>query len=593
MRARNHSLASALVPLSAVLVCGARVHAQVFVPAQPALPATPVDPAQLFDPATVRTLGASTFGPPADGGPAPAVTRCVAGEVTGDARLDALIAGAGDVWLAWAPGRYDALPRIAQTATDVALLPSDTGTRAATALTLDAQNGLVAHVHDATTESFTSLTLGSAAWRNASELGVAALDTLGWSDLYALGANRLSVLALTAIDTGTPVESTFALAEPALGIVALDWSGTANREFAISTASGIELRRLTGAGAAPLPIAGAGARLAVLARPAGGYERLAAVTRAGSVDVLHVAGFGLATFTLALGDQDVSRVAAADLDLDGRTDLVLTRRASGNPLYLLQHADGTFALDASSGVVDLGAPYAHAGTAPLALGDFDGDGDTDVLAYVLARHAFRLASNVVHVARHSTPAPQARELVETITDMALPAEFHLALAIGAPLQPLAGATHFELTVWRQRAPDAGPELVATQRVLVPRDPAPLDGLWRTQLAFADAEDAAQLHEIEVREIAVGPQGELVAGGPSAVECYSADLGRLESFAGVQSIDYAEALALVPWTVILPPGVLGATSRLDTGDVPLGDIPKFDDEDAEETDTQLPNPKGGG
>ena len=142
-------------------------------------------------------------------------------------------------------------------------------------------------------------------------------------------------------------------------------------------------------------------------------------------------------------------------------------------------------------------------------------------------------------------------------------------------------------------PGPVPRHVPAAVAVLQRDPAPLDGLWRTQLAFADAEDAAQLHEIEVREIAVGPQGELVAGGPSAVECYSADLGRLESFAGVQSIDYAEALALVPWTVILPPGVLGATSRLDTGDVPLGDIPKFDDEDAEETDTQLPNPKGGG
>lgn len=574
MRARSSRLASALVPVCVAFVCVSLAHAQ------------------LFDPSVVRTLGVREFGPPAGGGPPPLVTRCVAGEVTGDARLDALIVAGNTVRLAWAPGRYSALPRIASTAVDAAILPGATGVRADLPLSLDAANGLVAHLHDAQTESFAPLPLGSTAWQNATSLGIAALDTSGWADVYALGAGRLSVLTLLAIDTGAPVEFSFGLTQPATGIVALDWNGTAQRELAIATANTIELRRLSGFGAAPLPIAGAGERLAVLARASGGYERLAAVTRSGSVDVLHVASFGRATFTLALGDQQISAIAAADLDLDGASDLVLTRATSGNPLYLLQHADGTFALDASSGVIDIGVPAAGAEHAPLALGDFDGDGDADVLVYAPALHGFRLASNLTRSARQATPEVHAVELVETLTEMSAPPEFHLELSIAAPLVPLAGATHFELTFWRQRAPDSGPELDAVARVLVPLDPTPLGGVWHAQFPFDDADEIALLHEIEGREVALGAQGELLAGGPSGVACYSADLTRLESFAQAQALDYALTLALVPWNIVLPPGVLGATSRLDTGIVPLGDVPKFEDDDPL-SDTKLPDPKGGG
>lgn len=599
MRARSSRLASALVAASVTLVRGTHAHAQ------------------LFDPSGVRALGEREFGPPEGGGPPPSVTRCSAGEVTGDARLDALIVAGNTVRLAWAPGRYSALPRISDTAVDAAILPAATGVRADLPLTLDAVNGLVAHLHDATTESFTPYPLGGAAWHGASALGVAALDTYGWSDVYALGAGGLSVLTLFALETGTPLEFSFALTQPATGIVALDWSGTANREFAIANADRIELRRYSGVGAFPLPIAGAGARLAVLARPSsGGFERLAAVTRSGAVDTLHIAGFGRATFTLALGDEQISAIAAADLDLDGATDLVLTRATSGNPLYLLQHADGTFALDAGSGVIDVGVPAAGAGPAPLALGDFDSDGDVDVLTFAPAAHGFRLASNLTRSARQATPDAQAEELVETITQMGSPATFHLSISIAAPVVPLAGATHYELTIWRQRDPDSGPELDAVGRVLVPLavapggalpiEPLPVGGppagptpigavpvgnLWHAQFPFDDAEQAALLHEIEVREVTLGAQGELVAGGPSGVACYSADLARLAEFSDVQAIDYASALAIVPWHVIFPPGVFGDTSRLNTGIVPMGDVPKFDDDEA--TDTQLPNPKGGG
>ena len=577
MRARRSRLASALV----------------LAPA--ALAASPLAHAQLFEPELVRALGVREFGPPTPGAPTPAVTRCVAGEVTADARVDAMIAVAGSARLAWAPGRYNAFPQLAASASDVAMLPPATPGHAGTPLTLDAVDGLVAHVHDSTTESFANVALGSVAWRTASQLHVAALDTAGSADVYALGANGLSVLLLVALDTGAPVEGSFALTQPATGIVALDWSATANRELAIATANTIEVRRLSGTGGLPLPIAGAGARLAVLERPpSGGYERLAAVTRSGGVDVLHVAGFGLQVATLALGDQQVSHIASADLDLDGRTDLVLTRAVTGNPLFLLQHADGSFALDAeSSGTIDVGVPDGGAAEAPLALGDFDGDGDADVLAYAPALHGFVLAGNRTHMARHATPPLHALELVETIPDVGVEPEFELALGVALPLTPLAGATHFEITVWRQGTPDGGPALVAVDRLLVPNDPLPLDGDWRTSLPFENADDVRLLYEIEAREVALGLQGELLAGGPSAVACYSADLVRLEEFAIFQAIDFAVALAVVPWIVVLPPGQIGATSRLDTGIVPLGDVPKFEDDDDPPSDSALPDPKGGG
>ncbi len=540
----------------------------------------PISEAAAQDFTPRRLLGSALLDPGTT--PPPLVLRCVAGEFTQDARPDAAILVGGVVHLVWAPGGYEALPAIATGASGLAAVRG-IGSLGGDGLVSLGAAGLRKHVFQPSAGTFAETTVGSGAWIGASRLGSADLDTAGADDVFALTTGGTGVVMLTGLAGASPQETSFTLPAPANDLRAVDWVGTPAREIAVLTGTTVTIHRLGGLTVAGFGLAGPVSAWTVLRRTATGSERLAFVVRSGGQDVLQVAAHGTALASYPLGAQGVVTLAARDIDLDGDDDLIATRSSSGHALLLYRQADGSFFLGTGgSGEIDLGAGPAAGdpGTAGIAFADFDGDGDHDLLAPVPALDALSLVENRLLDAALARPGLSARAFVENLDSGAV----HVELELQAPAVTLAGATHVELTAWRQTQAANGPQRVAFARVLVPGGSWPLT----TNLDFDNLAGAELLHEIEARQVVADAAGDVITAAPSSFACFSVSLPLLEAFAVNLGLPYASIVVFVPYfTLPMVPG--GGDSRLDTGIVPLGDVPKFEDD----PEDKVPDPKPDG
>ncbi|MEM7307974.1 MAG: FG-GAP-like repeat-containing protein [Planctomycetota bacterium] len=305
--------------------------------------------------------------------------RSASGDWDGDGRLDAVHAAAdGTVVVSWAPALFDygrAL-LVPGGAHDAANLPRSAG---ADRLVLAGSAGVWLAEHGST--GFTTIELESAPCSRVVVLADAAGNA---SHIFALATNGATLYGFDVVGSTIYPEPPIALSfGPAHALAAVDWNGDGSDDLALAHGAGIEIWRDGTAQLDSFGLIAPAIDLAAAGRLVSSTESLLLLMEftffgydewQWLVDV-SVEG-QLSLVSMGLEGYDV--LCTVDLDRDESDDVVLAD-VDGGSLAV--------AFGQKTGVAFPAAPTHVAlppGTAPAAghvTGDFDNDGDGDVLAF--------------------------------------------------------------------------------------------------------------------------------------------------------------------------------------------------------------------
>ena len=383
----------------------------------------------------------------------------VAADVDGSGRDDALMQIGTQLVMLVDPGVYDAGVLYGE-CTGLAVLPRAPGANADELLV--AKSGGLYHVRwNQNTLAFEDTFL-SGAWISARCLTVGA-NALG--EPFVVGLRGSSVLwredplgdavdfTLAFGGTGTPVE-----------LVPLNWDGAPGDELAMTTTAGLRIYDMAAAPNLGLPLrawASWGNQDRLTRVRADGFDRVAFSMEYsnGQTFLSCLDGFGGHDMLLSFAGR-ILGLSAGDLDGDGLEDLAVAQEATRELVYLHHQAGGGttgVSFDFSPGeyeFLDLtddgsGAATNAGSVAYPALGDFDGDGDPDLL-YPLhhrQRVGVQRTDSSLGGIDHTPLIPVAETIPAPILNRGAPIPL-LSLPFGEPLQANGATEALFWTAWR-------------------------------------------------------------------------------------------------------------------------------------------------
>lgn len=314
--------------------------------------------------------------------------KVVSGEFTGDLKRDAVVMDGLQPKLQVAPETFDTAISVGGLANDIAVYPGWMG--GPERILAVGGLGLQRFERDSANETWTVETIAGAqtAWANALLVASGDLNGAGGQDIVCVASNGRDVLIRwgSAYDSFPTYSSFQANGTGIYGLYLLNWRNTGSTpadEIALLTSWGVEIYWADGTYIEGIAWSSEITAATVIQDQVVTRERLAMVSKISGVDYLYVYGDVKSEGPSSLGAAGVVSAASGDADGDGDTEVFLGVSTERKFWMLESLSPATVTFDAGSPDK---FPYGPAGRDPsinhagLTTGDFDSDGDLDVLA---------------------------------------------------------------------------------------------------------------------------------------------------------------------------------------------------------------------
>lgn len=460
-----------------------------------------------------------------------AVERQFAANLTGHARADVVMLDGGRLILATAPAIHRSLD----------LLADDHRNALRDVVDAAALTGLGAQVGDNPAHDALAFVTpaGLGIWRRDAETGRVTIDPVAganWSGVRYLATHPADSTAIFGLEgsgtlrvaTRQAAGTTFVastqvvhLGGTALGLCGIDWNGDGSTEVAAVTTTGFSIYDRNGQLLAS-QVQTSQVAAASLALVRGGHGRpdtvawlvpslpIAPGSQVFSFAELRMRGPGLShDQQLGIG---CTAVAAADWSLDGIDDLLVSTWNNTHVDLLLniwpigpvfQYVPA-FSLRLAVAEAETTRP---GNRAPVATGDFDGDGDSDLITAVAAgTHGAAMLAYVRSKQYHDVQLVPVSE----VEYMAFEAQNLSVFTIHCATPP--AGSHTEVLVWKEAVAGDSIEATPVKRILAERDPggdpqAIVVELERSHLIAYDG-----LYRVMIRPVVVDANERVVLAG---------------------------------------------------------------------------------
>lgn len=315
--------------------------------------------------------------------------KIVAGEFTGDLKLDAVVMDGAQPKLLVAPETFDSALAVPTTANDIAVLRGALSDPDKDCLLTVGAAGLLRHERLSSSSSWASVTIRGpgTSWGGARKVAVGQVDGTGPVDIVGVAADGRTVLVEYGNADGTYTAGPgFTAYGPAVQeLWLLNWREGAlagSCEIALCTPAGVEVRSRTGVPFDILAWSQAPILGAVVTDAGTPLQRLALVTAVNGGDQMLVFGDALTEPPVVLGTTGVVSLASGDADGDGDTELFLSLDTE-NRFWMLENEAQNPTFDPAIVKTFHFGPSGRdpsENRAGLVPGDFDSDGALDVLA---------------------------------------------------------------------------------------------------------------------------------------------------------------------------------------------------------------------
>jgi len=533
--------------------------------------------------------------------PSGVVSRSASGELTGDARMDAVFLDGNDVYLIYAPERHTAVIQVnsgSTPANDVAVLPSPTAGEPGDVVAVGSAGLYKFEFSYATSGYYTSSAIGgSSAWNHAQRLEVADVNRDGYDDVVGLNegggkllvthgpsfssTSQLSLGTLRAkefctvswTDVGAGDLLEMAILVPEQGIFVLAADGSSGASLSRPTLESGALVALTDGGAV-------GTHLAIVAVHDDGEENLITYRPSGDEEL------ELTETYLPYG------IVAGDVDGDGDDDVGIAHTGNKN-LYLFinqtfEQTGPTFT-ESQIEAIDMRKPYED--VQPL-LADFQGSGLPDLLSFSPDDDLFSFYDNTNPDVNLGPPMPDVGIYYWYTEEEMGELELQFESLPSAPTP--SSITHLQVTQWLQGGwgyngvPSSPPPMQATAAVVDLIDYASLQAAESLHVFLEDAlETTDKLHYLELRFVEVDGSGNVVRVNPSLTMAFYSNLEQSE----VMDEEYPGEYFFIDFIDVSPnpsgPGYQhsahGSKGEGETGSTRTPDIP--------DPDEPVPDPDG--
>lgn len=294
-------------------------------------------------------------------------------------------------------------------------------------------------------------------WRDAAMVRAVDLDGEHGEDIIGVSADRLSLLVLMAGERDYDDEEVILLNSPVTDVFALELDGQAPLEIALLSGTGLHIHALDGTLLCSHEDLRGGVAT-VIRNDLQPLDRLVWVGRNSETgtDMLRVVdGEGVSEASLDLGQHGIVSGTAADIDDDGDDDLLLNQRASYE-LIVFKNEAGVLRSEDGPQLVPFGplGPAADNRTMPC-VGDFDNDGDRDVLIPVQSTDEICIILNSKVEQRQATPELVTPVFFDLEVDEDGDTDGYLRIQLRDAVAVPDGATHVELLLFKKEDLDAG------------------------------------------------------------------------------------------------------------------------------------------
>ena len=528
------------------------------------------------------------------------------GEFTGTPGLDAVVLDAGEPVLLIRPEVFRTALRTGVTAHGFARLPATSGQDRDSIVTigddgvrtvrLAAESGFVVVSHPAL-----------ASWAGGRHVVVGRFGSEGTGDIAALGPTGTTSVHVARSDgqEGFLAVEPFHAMAPTHELVVVDFDGDHVDELAVSTDLGVELYDRHGQFISSSPWTGSPLHLTRLPAPyvddvnAQLPDRMAAIATLGSgnqwLSVFDIAG---TEGPYLLGSLGAISSAAGDLDGDGDLEMVLGVNQSKSVKVLWGRVDEegvTFnpTDHLTSWAYGDGTRQAGWFDGGVGVGDFDHDGDGDVIAPVQGNHPNGSVYSTVEVVTNSgsvnesllRPSIQSSTITSHPTGE-VPTRFDLTFQ---PLDQLIeapgdGSVLLSITIWEGDALEAvTPGMAAIAPALIP---VPVAGMTDEQRTYSFAKpDNGQPNPVlsfVCRQVAFDAAGNAVGRGPALTAIH----GNEATYEVLQTLSGKTA------QVVTHANAGNGGSSVPGGGVVVGPRPPgFDDDERPDEDEPTTNGQG--